>query len=311
VVFIDMLGFGIIIPVLPYYVRSLGVSDIYIGLLVASYSVMQFVCAPLLGLISDQHGRRPVLILSISGSVVAWTLFGLGGSLFVLFAARMLAGAMGGNIATAQAYIADITPTERRAAALGLLGAVFGMGFIIGPALGAVFALDSVIDVVRNVVPAAVPITRFSLPSFVAAALSFLSLIVAISFLPETGASASTEDESLVAGLRGAMRDDRLRGLVLSFFLYSVAFSGVEVMFIPFVADFYGYAESQSALLLAYVGVLSVLIQGGLMVASHDAIRRRAPRSLARPYSCSRSQAPRSRQHSGTRLSCNSMGQRF
>lgn len=266
IVFIDLLGFGIIIPILPYYVRSFGANDVFIGFLAAAYSVMQFIFAPLLGRISDQRGRRPVLLLSIAGSVVAWTVFGLGGSLLVLFASRMLAGAMGGNIATAQAYIADVTPPERRAGALGLLGAAFGLGFIFGPALGAVFSLASMIDMVRSVVPAVVPITRFSLPSFAAATLSLLNLGVAIIFLPETGAPTSADDrQSLVAGLVEALYDDRLRGLVASFFLFSVAFSGIEVMFIPFVADVYGYGESQSALLLTYVGVLSVIIQGGLV----------------------------------------------
>lgn len=266
VVFIDLLGFGIIIPILPFYVRSFGVSDVYIGLLAASYSLLQFLSAPVLGRLSDGYGRRPVILLSVAGSVVAWTLFGLGGGLAVLFLARMLAGAMGGNIAAAQAYIADVTPADQRAGALGLLGAAFGLGFIFGPALGGVFASDSVVAAARDVLPAAVPATRFSLPSFAAAGLSLLNLAFAALVLTEPNVTRTRSARvSFVGQFRTALADDGLRGLVVSFFVLSVAFSGVQVMFIPFTADRYGYAASQTAILLTYIGTLSVLIQGGLV----------------------------------------------
>ena len=280
VVFIDLLGFGIIIPILPFYVRSFGASDVFIGLLAASYSLMQFLFAPLLGRISDERGRRPVLLLSIAGSAVAWTVFGIGGSLAVLFVSRMLAGAMGGNLATAQAYIADITPPEERAGALGLVGASFGLGFVFGPAMGGLFASDPVVTALREVAPAFVPVTRFSVPSFAAAALSLLNLAFAIRYLQETGAprTAPAARQSWVSQFRAALADDRLSGLVVSFFLLSLAFSGVQVMFIPFAADFYGYDESQTALLLTYVGVLGVIIQGGLI---GPLSRRYADTSLA------------------------------
>lgn len=266
VVFIDLLGFGIIIPILPYYVRSFGTSDIYIGLLAASYSLMQFAFAPLLGRISDERGRRPVLLLSIAGSAVAWTLFGLAGSLGVLFVSRMLAGAMGGNIATAQAYVADVTPPEQRAGALGLIGASFGLGFIFGPAIGGLFASDAVVALARTTLPAFVPVTRFSLPSFAAAGLSALNLLFAVAFLVEPERTRGLAGrQSWVAQFRTALADERLGPIVVAFFLVSVAFSGVQVMFIPFAADAYGYVESQTALLLTYVGIFGVLVQGGLV----------------------------------------------
>jgi DHA1 family tetracycline resistance protein-like MFS transporter len=273
VVFIDLLGFGIVIPILPFYVRSFLVSDVFIGLLAASYSIMQFLFAPLLGRLSDERGRRPVLMLSLAGSVVAWTVFGLAGQvsdavsltagLAVLFVARMVAGAMGGNVATAQAYIADITPPERRAGALGLIGASFSLGFIFGPALGGVFASDPVVAAARDVFPSFVPATRFSLPSFAAAALSLLSLASAALFLPEPDRQRRTGDrQTLVGQFVTALRDSNLRGLVVAFFLVSVAFSGIQVMFIPFAADIYGYDETQTAFLLTYIGVLGVINQG-------------------------------------------------
>jgi MFS family permease len=276
VVFLDLVGFGIVIPILPFYVRSFGVSDVFIGLLAASYSLLQFVFAPLLGRLSDSRGRRPVLMLSLAGSAVAWTVFGLAGELSAaagvvagvatLFASRMLAGAMGGNIATAQAYVADVTSVDRRAAALGLIGASFSLGFIFGPALGGVLASDAVVAAARDALPAAVPATRFSLPSFGAATLSLLALGSAALFLPEPARTRGpAQRTTLVGGFVEALADRRLRGLVVSFFLLSLAFSGVQVMFIPFAADVYGYDATQTAFFLTYIGFLGAINQGVLV----------------------------------------------
>jgi MFS family permease len=271
VVFLDLLGFGIIIPILPFYTRSFpGGTEFVIGLLAASYSAMQFAFAPLLGSLSDRVGRRPVLVLSLSGSVLAWTIFGLADALWLLFASRMLAGAMGGNLSTAQAYVADVTPADRRAAALGYIGAAFGVGFIFGPGIGAVLSFDATVAAVDAALPAVVPITKFSLPSFAAAFASLCGVVVALLFLPESRAPATADDEgaarpSAIAQLRAAVAAPGLRELLVSFFIVSFAFSGVQVMFIPYVADVYGYTAAQSALLLTYIGVLAVLTQGVLI----------------------------------------------
>ncbi|GGN22612.1 MFS transporter [Halarchaeum nitratireducens] len=272
IVFIDLLGFGIIIPILPYYVRSFGVSDVYIGLLAASYSLLQFVFAPLLGRLSDEHGRRPVLMLSVAGSAVAWTVFGLGaefealfgvaGGVGALFVARMIAGAMGGNVATAQAYIADVTTREERAGALGLIGAAFGLGFVFGPALGGLLASDPVVAAARAAFPAFVPATRFSLPSFAAAGLSALACVAAYAFLPEPARHrGSARRTGVVSGFLGAARSAALRPYVATFLLVSVAFSGMQVVFVPFAADTFDYGEAETALLLTYIGVLGVVNQ--------------------------------------------------
>lgn len=272
IVFVDLLGFGVIIPILPYYVRSFGVSDVYIGLLAAAYSLMQFVFAPLLGRLSDERGRRPVLMLSVAGNAVAWTLFGLGaefeslfgvlGGVGVLFAARMVAGAMGGNVATAQAYIADVTPRERRAGALGLIGAAFGLGLVFGPALGGAFASDPVVAAARGVLPGFVPATRFSLPSFAAAGLSACALAATWAFLPEPKRHREPgERGGVIAGLLAAARSPNLRPYVATFLLASVAFSVVQVVFVPFAADYFGYDEAATALLLTYIGAIGVLNQ--------------------------------------------------
>jgi MFS family permease len=289
IVFIDLLGFGIVIPILPFYVRSFGLpnSDVIYGFLAASYSLLQFGFAPLLGRLSDERGRRPVLMLSMGGNAIAWTIFGFGGEIGLLagavagvgtlFVARMLAGAMGGNIATAQAYIADVTPMDERAGALGLVGAAFGLGFVFGPAVGAVLASDAAVTLVDGVLPPLVPATSFSLPSFGAAVLSVVALLAAWRFLPEPDRIRSTAARrTLVGQFRDALADVALRPLVIAFFVVSVAFSGVQIAFIPFVADVYGYNEAQAGLLLTYIGVLGVLNQG--VVVGRLARRYRASR---------------------------------
>lgn len=291
VVVLDLLGFGIVIPILPFYVRSFVANDLFIGLLAASYSLAQFASAPFLGRVSDRYGRRPVIVASLLGGAVAWTVFGVAGALWLVFVARIMAGAAGGNIATAQAYVADITAPADRAGALGVLGAAFSVGFIVGPALGGVLASPEVLALAGDVLPGVVPVTRFSMPSFAAAALSVAGAVVAWRFLPDpasirdTGIEGDEADASdadpdvgpddapatrppattLVSQFRRALADDALRGLVVAFFLVNVAFSGVTVAFIPWLADVFGFIEPQAAAFLTYIGVLGVLVQGGLV----------------------------------------------
>jgi len=275
VVFIDLLGFGILIPVIPLYALSFGANEFVGSLLIAIYSLFQFVFAPILGRISDERGRRPVILVSLFGSTLAWTLFGLAGELgsfvgaanglVILFLARALAGAMGGNIATAQAYIADITPPEDRARGLGLLGAAFGLGFVFGPAIGGVAASAPALDVVGGLFPW-VPITEFTLPSFVAAALTAVNLVVAAVVLPEPNRTRSaTSEESRVEALVGALRTPALGTLVVSFFVASFAFSAFESQFIFLTNDLLTFGTAENALLLTYFGVVVAVVQGGLI----------------------------------------------
>src|SRR3989338_5472773 len=135
IVFMDLVGFGIVIPVLPLYAERFGASPLTIGLLLGVYSAVQFVCAPLLGRISDRVGRRPVLLVSLLGTAAGFMLMGWADALWLLFVARIIDGATGGNLSTAMAYIADVTPPEQRSRGMGLIGAAFGLGFIVGPAL--------------------------------------------------------------------------------------------------------------------------------------------------------------------------------
>lgn len=267
IVFVDLLGFGILIPIVPLYASAFGASEFVVGVLIASYSMTQFLFAPILGRLSDERGRRPILLLSLFGSVVAWTLFGLAGGLAVLFLARLLAGAMGGNIATAHAYVADVMPPEKRARGLGLIGAAFGLGFVFGPALGGVFSAPSTVAAADRLLPAAVPITQFTLPSFVAAAVSLLNLLLAAMVLPETneGTATITEEPSRVQRLLGALENPALRGLIVSFFLFSFAFSAMESMFVLFTRDLYGYGPTMNGYVLAYLGVVIAVVQGGVV----------------------------------------------
>ena len=280
VVFIDLIGFGIVIPILPFYVRSFGVSDAFIGLLAASYSLAQFLAAPTLGRLSDRIGRRPVLLASLATAGVAWVAFGYAGesgarfgtvaALATLFGSRTLAGAMGGNIAAAQAYVADITPRDRRAGALGLVGASFALGFVFGPAIGGLLAADPVVARAEALFPAFVPATAYSLPSFAAAGMSFLAVGVGALFLEEPKRTRPTaaldgRHTTAIGQFRDALASVALRPLTIAYFVVAVAFAGVQVMFIPYVADAFGYDATAAAFLLTYVGVLGAVNQGVLV----------------------------------------------
>ncbi|MEE1543517.1 MAG: MFS transporter, partial [Alphaproteobacteria bacterium] len=167
IVFIDLVGFGIIIPLLPFYAEHFGASPLAVTLLMAVYSAMQFVAAPLLGALSDRYGRRRVIALSTFGAALGYLVMGLAGSLAMLFVARVLAGGMAGNIAAAQAYIADVTTPEDRAKGMGLFGAAMGFGFIVGPAIGAALAGNG-------------DTANFSLPPLVAAGTSAVAATLAL-----------------------------------------------------------------------------------------------------------------------------------
>ena len=215
IVFTDLIGFGIVIPLLPLYADHFHPTPVAFGLLMASYSAMQFIFSPILGQLSDRIGRRPVLLISITGSVIGAVLFALGSSMAMLFASRLLAGACGGNIATAQAVIADTTPPERRAKGMGLIGAAFGLGFIAGPALA---------GLLLSFGPSA--------PGWGAAACSLTAWLMALAFLPETraaGASPGAGHTSAVARLAAALRHPELAGLLGLGFAVVTGFAAFEV----------------------------------------------------------------------------------
>jgi MFS transporter, DHA1 family, tetracycline resistance protein len=186
-VLIDMIGFGIVLPLLPFYAEEFGATPLQVTLLIASYSAMQFVAVPLWGRVSDRHGRRPFIVAGLFASAVSYLIFGLAGSLLMLFVSRLAAGASGGTIAVAQAYVADTTGPEDRAHGLGMLGAASGLGFLIGPAIGGYFSGFG-----------------YHVPGFLAAGLCAANGVAAVFFLPESRPREARERAWPAAGGAGA-----------------------------------------------------------------------------------------------------------
>jgi multidrug resistance protein len=248
-VLIDLIGFGIVLPLLPLWAEEFGASPIVIGLLTASYALMQFIFAPVWGRLSDRYGRRPVILISLAGSAVSALLIGLAGTLAVLFIARILNGISGASYAAAQAYVADVTSPEERSRGMGLIGAAFGVGFVLGPAIGALFA---------HVSP--------ELPFFVASALAAANFALAWVRLPESrrpGARAQATPR--LETLRRALGRRELGPLVLLSFVGTFAFVAMESTFALFGDRRFGYSPAEVGLLFAYIGVASVLSQGVLV----------------------------------------------
>src|SRR5689334_14176196 len=218
VVFIDLLGFSMIIPLLPYYARAFGASDTRTGLLLASYAAAQFLGAPLIGRLSDRFGRRPLIIVSLAGTCASFVLLGFAGSMRSLFMSRILCGLFGGNIAVAQAYIADVTDSRHRAKALGFIGAAVGLGFVIGPAVGALLSRRSHED-----------------PAFAAALLSFVDLAAVLLWLPEPPAHPHhgrlLTPRSAAAALVAALRRPFVGPLLWTRFAFFVPFAMFQTIF--------------------------------------------------------------------------------
>lgn len=248
-IFIDLLGFGLIIPALPFYAESYGASYLTIGLLAASYSAMHFLFSPLWGRLSDRIGRRPVLLLGLAGSAGAFFMFGLADTLFWLFAARILAGVLSSaTLPTAQAYIADSTGPEDRAKGMGLIGAAFGLGFIFGPAVGGILTKYG-----------------YGFPALIAAGMSALNFFWAFWKLPETHPNpGGTRGHHVLspAALREVYSNKLLMILIAVFFVSIYAFSQMEATFALFGEHRLGLDAEQVGWILAEVGVVSALIQG-------------------------------------------------
>lgn len=258
-VFVDLLGFGLVIPTLPLYAKSFGASPTVITLLSASFSLMQLICAPLWGRLSDRVGRRPVLALTAFGAAIAYVIFGLGTALWVLFVARAAAGAFGGSISAAQAYIADVTTPETRGRGMAVIGAAFGLGFTIGPALGGLAA--------HGFGPTA--------PYFIAAGLALVNGVWILAALPEPARHAHRPPRGL-ASYADALRTPRLAFYILIFFFVTYAFAHVESAFVLFTADRLGFGERENGLSFMLIGLTLTVMQGGVvrpLIARHGPVR--------------------------------------
>ena len=271
IVFVDLVGFGLVIPLLPFYALRFAASPQQVTMLLAVYSLMQLFTAPLWGRLSDRVGRRPVLMVSMAASVLAYAWIGSATALWMLFAARALAGACAGNIAAAQAYIADITKPEERAQGMGLIGAAFGLGFIIGPALGGLLAGND---------PATADVET---PAWVAAGLSFLALCGVAVLLPESlpaDRRGGGPSRSRVAAISDVLRRPVLSRLILIFFLVILAFAGMESTFALWALGQFGWGPRQVGYVFSYVGV-------HLRNLARRADRLADPAGSARNASCS------------------------
>jgi DHA1 family tetracycline resistance protein-like MFS transporter len=257
-IFVNLVGFGIIIPLLPFYAQTFGASPLVIGLLFASFSLSQLLAAPLLGDLSDRWGRRPVLIFSLLGTVVSFVMLALAQTLAMLFAARIVDGLSGGNITTARAYIADITTEENRAKAFGVLGAAFGLGFIVGPGLGAAFSHISI-----------------TAPIWAAAAITVVATALAYFWLPETIHRAHAGGRSPWRALADLWQRGHVRVLFTIDFVYWTAFAVYQTTFALFGARRFGFDAAHTGYLLSAFGFLGVLVQGGLVGPAVTALGER------------------------------------
>lgn len=250
-ILLSTIGFGVCIPVLPLYAEKFGATEFVNGLLTGVFALVMFVFAPLWGKLSDRIGRRPVLIFSVLGSAVGYFIMGWAGSLVWLFVARIIDGASGGNIAAAQAYIADITSQESRSKAMGMIGAAFGLGFIIGPAIGGIMAKWS---------PHA--------PFYFVGALCLVNALLVFTSLPESLPPEKRKEAHTELPLRELLHhaDSRIFVRVAaSYFVCLAAFSIMTAVFSLFGKHRFGLDEQQIGYIMAAIGVIGVIVQGGVL----------------------------------------------
>jgi len=247
-ILVNLIGFGIIVPLLPFYAETFGASPLAIGLLFGSFSVAQMVASPVLGDWSDRWGRRPVLIFSLLGTVVSFVMMALAHSLVLLFVARIVDGLSGGNITTARAYIGDVTDESNRAKAFGMLGAAFGLGFIIGPALGGLFAKIS-----------------YTAPIWAAAVITVIATVLAWLWLPETVHRVHAVAGSPWRALGELSRRPALRTLFAVDFLYWTCFAIYQGTFALFGERRFHFDATAIGYILAAFGALGVIVQGVLV----------------------------------------------
>ncbi len=248
IVFVDLLGFGIVLPLLPYIAEKYSATPFTIGILGATYSLFQLLAGPLLGRLSDRYGRKKLLAISQIGSAIGYLILGLANNLPLLFLARIIDGITGGNISIAQAYIADITTKENRAKGMGIIGAAFGMGFIFGPAIGGFLAKYN-----------------YSYPGYFAMIVSLITVFLTIFTLPETVSSEQRKNNpkaqiSFQAFWKVAT-NSKIEYLIIVFFLINSAFSLMQGTFALWTQKRFNFGPEQNGYIFAFVGIMAVIAQ--------------------------------------------------
>ncbi len=248
--FIDATGFGMIIPLLPFYAETFQAGSAALGILVASFSLMQFIFSPILGRISDNVGRKPVLIISILTSVASFLLFAIANSFFILLLSRIVAG-LATETAVAQAYIADITSKNERSAGIGKVGAAFGAGFIVGPAIGGFLSVYG-----------------FSAPGFAAFFLSLANLLFVLFFLPESLKKESSKlllspksISSFFSKLLAAFAKPLIGAVLMIFFIVFLSFSAIPVIVPLLGVAFFGFGAVEMSYFFMYIGAVQIILQ--------------------------------------------------
>jgi len=269
-VFIDLIGFGMVIPFLSFYAREYGASGVAVGAVVGIYSIMQFFFAPIWGRLSDRIGRRPVILVSVTASCVGYLMFGFAHSFVVLLISRIIAGVGGANIGTAQAYIADSTTPENRAKGMGLIGAAFGMGFILGPPLSALLSHLGM----QHGMPGNL------LPGLAAASMSFTALVIAFFVLGESKAPNAAVRSAIPPQFDKRVWAEVshrriLATIIATLFLTLLSVAGMEVSVTLFARERFHLTQRQLAMLFIFMGVIVASIQGGLIGRAARAVGER------------------------------------
>jgi multidrug resistance protein len=254
-ILIDFIGFGLILPLLPFWALHLGAGPVGVGLLLTIYAAAQFVFTPILGTLSDRYGRRPIILLSLLIEVFSLILTAVAGSFSLLLFARLIGGLGASNIGSAQAVVADVTAPDERARGMGFIGAAIGLGFVIGPAFGGVLA----------------PLGT-TLPFWVAAGVALMNALLVALFLPETRRAAAVNEQkssrglnALFAGWNSTVKHPIVLRLIMVNLLFTLAFTAMESIFALFTLHVFGWGASENGYVFTFVGVVVVIIQGGLL----------------------------------------------
>jgi len=257
-VFIDLLGFGILIPILPSFsVKELHIDEAAIGIAIAIYSFVQFLFNPILGKLSDKYGRKPVIVVCLFLNAMGYIVFSFTHSYVLLLTSRVIAGIGGSSIGVAQAYIADVTTRENRSKGMGLIGAAFGLGFVFGPLMGGLLSDFG-----------------YAVTGYVAAGFSFLAFLSTIFFLPEslkkntvTETATSLQKRKLfdIAGMKKILQKPDLAVLILLFFILTFSFANIYGTFALLGLKVYGFTDMQNGYMFGIVGLTSAIVQGGLI----------------------------------------------